>query len=118
VRIRRVPNVTKDTLTGFVLDLVAPHSEIRTDGWQGYFDIGKCRYPALRHDRLAQRRSRARGPAARAPRRFASKRWILGTHQGAVSHHQLDYYLDEVTFRFNRCTQPPRRCRGARNSGR
>jgi ISXO2-like transposase domain len=30
------------------------------------------------------------------------KRWILGTHQGAVSHHQLDYYLDEFTFRFNR----------------
>jgi hypothetical protein len=30
------------------------------------------------------------------------KRWILGTHQGAVSHAQLDYYLDEFTFRFNR----------------
>jgi hypothetical protein len=30
------------------------------------------------------------------------KRWILGTHQGAVSHHQLGYYLDEFTFRFNR----------------
>jgi hypothetical protein len=30
------------------------------------------------------------------------KRWLLGTHQGAVSHDQLDYYLDEFTFRFNR----------------
>jgi len=30
------------------------------------------------------------------------KRWLLGTHQGAVSHEQLDYYLDEFTFRFNR----------------
>jgi hypothetical protein len=30
------------------------------------------------------------------------KRWILGTHQGSISHHQLDYYLDEFTFRFNR----------------
>jgi hypothetical protein len=30
------------------------------------------------------------------------KRWILGTHQGAISHAQLDYYLDEFTFRFNR----------------
>jgi hypothetical protein len=28
--------------------------------------------------------------------------WLLGTHQGAVSHDQLDYYLDEFTFRFNR----------------
>ncbi len=30
------------------------------------------------------------------------KRWILGTHQGAVSHEHLDSYLDEFTFRFNR----------------
>jgi hypothetical protein len=30
------------------------------------------------------------------------KRWLLGTHQGAVRAHQLDYYLDEFTFRFNR----------------
>jgi hypothetical protein len=31
------------------------------------------------------------------------KRWLMGTHQGAVSHKHLDYYLDEFTFRFNRC---------------
>ena len=30
------------------------------------------------------------------------KRWLLGTHQGAVSHRHLAYYLDEFTFRFNR----------------
>jgi hypothetical protein len=30
------------------------------------------------------------------------KRWILGTHQGAVSPQHLPYYLDEFTFRFNR----------------
>ena len=30
------------------------------------------------------------------------KRWLLGTHQGAVSGKHLDYYLDEYTFRFNR----------------
>ena len=30
------------------------------------------------------------------------KRWLLGTHQGAVSAKHLDYYLDEYTFRFNR----------------
>jgi hypothetical protein len=30
------------------------------------------------------------------------KRWLLGTHQGAVRSEQLDYYLDEFTFRFNR----------------
>jgi hypothetical protein len=30
------------------------------------------------------------------------KRWLTGTHQGAVSHQHLPYYLDEFTFRFNR----------------
>jgi hypothetical protein len=30
------------------------------------------------------------------------KRWLLGTHQGAVSHEHLDSYLDEFTLRFNR----------------
>jgi hypothetical protein len=30
------------------------------------------------------------------------KRWMMGTHQGAISHKHLDYYLDEFTFRFNR----------------
>jgi hypothetical protein len=30
------------------------------------------------------------------------KRWLMGTHHGAVSLEQLDYYLDEFTFRFNR----------------
>jgi hypothetical protein len=32
------------------------------------------------------------------------KRWLLGTHQGAVRPSHLDYYLDEFTFRFNRRT--------------
>ena len=30
------------------------------------------------------------------------KRWLLGTHQGAIGQPHLDYYLDEFTFRFNR----------------
>ena len=30
------------------------------------------------------------------------KRWLLGTHQGAIAPEHLDYYLDEFTFRFNR----------------
>ena len=36
------------------------------------------------------------------------QRWLLGTHQGAVSAAHLDYYLDEFTFRFNRRTSGSR----------
>jgi hypothetical protein len=39
-----------------------------------------------------------------AVHRFASmlKSWLLVTHQGAVLAHQLDFYLDEYSFGFNR----------------
>jgi hypothetical protein len=30
------------------------------------------------------------------------KRWLLGTHQGAVRPEHLDLYLEEFVFRFNR----------------
>ena len=30
------------------------------------------------------------------------KRWLMGTHQGAVSSVHLPFYLDEYAFRFNR----------------
>ena len=30
------------------------------------------------------------------------KRWLLGTQHGAVQPAQLDHYLDEFVFRFNR----------------
>jgi hypothetical protein len=37
------------------------------------------------------------------------KRWLLGTYQGAVRPHQLDYYLDE----FNSVSIDEHRWRGA-----
>ena len=33
-----------------------------------------------------------------------AKRWLLGTHHGAVSKQDLQAYLDEYVFRFNRRT--------------
>jgi len=30
------------------------------------------------------------------------QRWMMGTHHGAVQPGQLDNYLDEYVFRFNR----------------
>jgi len=51
-------------------------------------------------------RGKKKSPSELLPRvhRVVSllKRWLLGTHQGAVSAEHLDYYLDEFAFRFNR----------------
>jgi transposase-like protein len=102
VRMRRIPNVKADTLTDFVFDHVARGSEVRTDAWQGYADIGCYRFAHVVTSVSAS------GDPAHVVlphvHLVASlvKRWILGTHQGAISHAQLDYYLDEFTFRFNR----------------
>ncbi len=102
VRIKRISDVTRDTLSGFVLDNVARGSEVRTDAWTGYGDIGRFRYT-----HVIGNVSASGDPAhvALPPVHIVAsllKRWILGTHQGAVSHHHLDFYLDEFTFRFNR----------------
>ena len=102
VRMRRVANASADTLTEFVLDNVARAAEVHTDGWGGYNDIGRYRFPhVVTNISASGEHAHVVMPEVH---RVASllKRWLLGTHQGAVSHDQLDYYLDEFTFRFNR----------------
>jgi len=102
VRMQRIPNVSKDVLTDFVLDHVERRAEVRTDGWFGYNGLGEHRF-----SHVVTNVKTSGDPAHVAMpevHRVASllKRWLLGTHQGAVSHDQLDYYLDEFTFRLNR----------------
>jgi transposase-like protein len=108
IRLRRVSDASSESLTPFVCDVVEPGSVIHTDGWLGYVDL---RAKGYKHK--IRKLSRSRRPAHELmPRvhRVASllKRWLLGTHQGAVSHEHLDYYLDEFTFRFNRRTSGSR----------
>lgn len=102
VRMRRIPDVRKATLTDFVLDTVARGAEVHTDAWEGYNDVGTHRF-----SHVVTNLSASGDPAHVVlphVHRVASllKRWLLGTHQGAVTFDQLDYYLDEFTFRFNR----------------
>jgi hypothetical protein len=74
---------------------------IHTDGWLGYEPLEK----KGRHT-VTSLRGPAESPSELMPRVHLVvsplKRWLVGSHQGAVSHIHLDYYLDEFTFRFNR----------------
>lgn len=102
VRMQRIPSASSEILTDFVLDHVERATEVRTDAWGGYNRVGQHRF-----SHVVSNLSASGDPAHVAMpevHRVASllKRWLLGTHQGAVSHDQLDYYLDEFTFRFNR----------------
>jgi transposase-like protein len=99
IRLRHIPNLTKASLHGFVAQAVEPGSTVRTDGLNAY--LGMKGYV---HDRQVQRRKDKGEHLLPRVHRVVSllKRWLLGTHQGAVGHDHLDYYLDEFTFRFNR----------------
>jgi transposase-like protein/predicted RNA-binding Zn-ribbon protein involved in translation (DUF1610 family) len=102
IRISRIPDTSAGTLTGFVSSVAAPGSVVYTDHWSGYNGLDAAGY---RHWPTSI--SAAGDPAHVAmPRvhRVASllKRWLLGTHHGGVKPGQLDHYLDEFVFRFNR----------------
>lgn len=106
IRMRRVLDASARSLQGFIVDSIEPGSVVHTDGWGGYMTLKNKGYG---HDATAQGRLGIPGAGEDLlPRvhRVASllKRWLLGTHQGAVSPEHLDYYLDEFTFRFNRRT--------------
>lgn len=66
------------------------------------------------YDRRSKRAATARdedpGELLPAVHRIAAlaKRWLLGTHQGAVEPAHLDNYLNEFVFRFNRSTSRSR----------
>ncbi len=99
IRLRRVPDLTKASLHGFIAQAIESGSTVRTDGLPAYLGI-----EGYIHDRRIQRRSRKGEHLLPRVHRVVSllKRWLLGTHQGAIGQEHLDYYLDEFTFRFNR----------------
>lgn len=102
IRMRQIVDASAASLEPFVIESVAPGSVVHTDAWAGYTRVGAAGYT---HEVSNIKRS---GTTASTllPRvhRVISllKRWITGTHQGAISRKHLDYYLDEFTFRFNR----------------
>jgi transposase-like protein len=100
IRLARVSNASQAVLTPAVGRLVEPGAQVLTDAWEGYGGLTKAGYDhqvvratALVGENLLPRANRVAS---------LLQRWLLGTHQGAVAHSHLDYYLDEFVFRFNR----------------
>lgn len=107
-RMAVIPEASKEALCGFIHSCVAAGSTVRTDGWPSYLSLKDAGYV---HERVIQQNN-PQTPSELLPvvHLVASllKRWLLGTHQGAVSPVHLPYYLDEFTFRFNRRTSKSR----------
>ena len=102
IRMRQIVDASAESLIPFVQDSVAKGSVIHTDGWLGYLPVASKGYE---HE-VTILKGKKKTPSELLPRvhRVIAllKRWLIGTHQGAVSHKHLDSYLDEFTFRFNR----------------
>jgi transposase-like protein len=106
IRLARVANASAQHLEPAVSRAVEPGSTVRTDGWRGYRGLGRLGY---NHQVIRPKAVVGENLLPLAHRVAALlKRWLLGTHQGAVQPTHLDYYLDEFTFRFNRRTSGSR----------
>ncbi len=103
IRMQMIPDASAASLLSFVTNSIEPGSTVHTDGWHGYVGLGKKGFEHVSDVIGRQDRRRASRLLPRVHRVSSLlKRWLLGTHQGAVAPWQLPYYLDEFTFRFNR----------------
>lgn len=102
IRLKQVADASGKSLEGAVQEMVEPGAVVKTDDWNGYNGLKSLGY---RH-RIIRKTATVGDNLLPLCHREAAliKRWLAGTHQDAVSHEHLGYYLDEYTFRFNRRT--------------
>src|SRR4051795_7040572 len=104
LRLAPLADASAASLEGFLAANVAEPATVATDRWRGYLGL-----PAEGYDHEPIDLGATRGDAALRPPGIhlvfsLAKRWLLGTHHGAVSEKHLPAYLDEYVFRFNRRT--------------
>ena len=102
MRFRVIPDASAASLISFIKDTITPNSVVITDGWLGYAPLKKENY-----EHVVQNIFRSKEKASDLLPHIhlvvsLIKRWLLGTHQGAVTPKHLADYLDEYAFRFNR----------------
>ena len=102
VRMRRIEDASGSNLIPFVCESIEPGSTVHTDGWLGYNGLAEHGYIHMKKN-ISESGDPAHVIMPGVHRISALlKRWLISTHQGAVSDEHMDYYLDEYTFRFNR----------------
>jgi hypothetical protein len=108
IRLRRVTDNSAACVMPFVLDVVEPGAQVRTDGSGAYLTL---KDQGFVHQRTVMLGSGVPAHVSMAGvHRVAAlvQRWILGAHHGSVQPDHLDAYLDEFVFRFNRRTSSSR----------
>jgi len=100
-RMKVVPDLSGESLQGFIKENVESGSTVITDGWSSYASIGKSGYKHIVPQKYEVADEKNLLPHVHMVVSLL-KRWLLGTHQGAVQEMHLQAYLDEYVFRFNR----------------
>jgi len=102
VRLAHAENNDEATLKRFADANVAADAAVVTDGLASYNPRSLGERP---HDMRVQTPSKRRDRDALQGAHWTVsllKRWLLGTHAGAVKPKHLQSYLDEFAFRYNR----------------
>lgn len=108
IRLRRIEGPTMASVLPFVRENIALGTTVRTNGSAIYVPLADEGYVHDPHVLLG-RSEPAHEPLPGVHRLAALiKRWLLGTHHGAVDPRHVDDYLAEFTFRFNRRTSRSR----------
>jgi len=104
LRLQAVRDASASSLVGFLGRNVSRPAQVATEGWSGYRGLDAEGYDHEPINLGATWDDAAlRLPAIHLVFSLA-KRWLLGTHHGAVGEKHLPAYLDEYVFRFNRRT--------------
>jgi transposase-like protein len=98
VRMQRLASPAAGDLAAFVGRVVEPGTLVRAVRLAAWWPLAELGFPTERAPRLRHLPEVERSLGG----------WLRGTHQGAISPVQLDWYLDEFTFRFNRRTSTHR----------
>jgi transposase-like protein len=104
LRLGIVPAATQTALTTFVRGNVADGAQVFTDGLPSYTPLSSLGYD--HRPEVEEGKRNLRNILPRIHRVFSNlKTWLKGTHHG-VGAKNLDVYLREYEFRFNRRRTP------------
>ena len=99
VRMTVIPDASSETLLPWIESNIAKETKIYTDGWKGYNALEIRGYSHIRT--LQTHNGHKTGKWLPLVHLLVSnlKRWLTGTHKGAVRRKHLQAYLNELTFR-------------------
>ena len=100
LRLKVIGSCSSENLLGFIKDNISIGSCINTDKWPAYNNVSAEGYNHIA-EKILDYNTQFKGLHNTVS---LIKRWILGTYQGRTSPKQIQWYLEEFIFRFNRKT--------------